>query len=494
MTVVCAPIVKRNYLVSMHINELKGLFDCTIDFDGPLVAIMGVNGIGKSTIIHALACSFRPVTPSINKSKFFEFFPPTNNKSWKNSSFSLKILNKSVEKKTNDEGQLSSVDYCKASDRWKPRYDRQPLLDVYYIGIDTCCPEIERFKNRNATFTSTERNDRVSSKIVEYASVILNKNYDCILDNDFNRKNYLGVRTKDNIQYSSLSMGAGEQRVFKVLNTLVTAQPYSLVLIDEIDLLLHSDALKRMIKTMHEIALSKHLQIVFTTHSLVMNELKKYVKIKFLDKAFNKNVVYNDITSSAWHMLDGSHVRPIKVFVEDDFATTIVRSIAKDLQVNGKIDVCKYGAAKNAFTVASSMIITSENVDNTLIVLDGDEYREEAEKENQIKVSLTGNEVDADKKRNSALKLITQFSLPADKSPEEFVFDLLTRNTRMCEIVSCARNIKAVSDSHEWIYRIIVETNCTYSDIIELCKEADPDAWERYTNSVKSWINDRIDL
>lgn len=43
-------------------------------------------------------------------------------------------------------------------------------------------------------------------------------------------------------------MGAGEQRVFKILSALYSVPKYSLVLIDEVDLLLHTNALRRLIK------------------------------------------------------------------------------------------------------------------------------------------------------------------------------------------------------------------------------------------------------
>ena len=45
---------------SVHFDQLKCLKDATIEFDKPLTAIMGVNGCGKTTVLHALACVFKP--------------------------------------------------------------------------------------------------------------------------------------------------------------------------------------------------------------------------------------------------------------------------------------------------------------------------------------------------------------------------------------------------------------------------------------------------
>ena len=41
-------------------SHLKGINNLGIDFSGKqLTAILGVNGCGKSTILHALACLYR---------------------------------------------------------------------------------------------------------------------------------------------------------------------------------------------------------------------------------------------------------------------------------------------------------------------------------------------------------------------------------------------------------------------------------------------------
>ena len=59
----------------LKIKKLKNLKDCTIDFSNkPLVAIMGVNGVGKSTILHALACCYKPTSITRKDYKFSEFF------------------------------------------------------------------------------------------------------------------------------------------------------------------------------------------------------------------------------------------------------------------------------------------------------------------------------------------------------------------------------------------------------------------------------------
>ena len=62
-------------------------------------------------------------------------------------------------------------------------------------------------------------------------------------------------------------MGAGEQRVFTILEAVDKAEAYGLILIDELDLLLHQSSLKRLIEKLASRAEKKHLQIIFTVHN-----------------------------------------------------------------------------------------------------------------------------------------------------------------------------------------------------------------------------------
>ena len=75
-------------LESITIDRLKGISNLTLKFDKNLTALMGVNGSGKSTIIHALACVYAPYKGAENY-KFSYFFTPNPHASWKGSSFTI---------------------------------------------------------------------------------------------------------------------------------------------------------------------------------------------------------------------------------------------------------------------------------------------------------------------------------------------------------------------------------------------------------------------
>ena len=461
---------------------------------------MGVNGVGKSTIIHALACCFAPDDRIKNRvvlgerRKFSCFFPPSTDATWKNSEFSL------VYDLFTDDGTCKKSDeekvYSKSVDRWTPRYDRQPVRDTFYLGISTCLPDIESFNKSRADYTSEERSDKKVSAIIAQASWILNKDYEGMTINSIDARHRLpGVKTKE-IAYSSLSMGAGEQRVFKILEIMNQAYPYSLILIDEIDLLMHSEALKRLVKKMFEIATEKNLQVIFTTHSLVMDEMKDIVDIKYLDNVPGKTIVYNGITTLAKRKLTGDTYKPIKIYVEDELAKRIVESVAYGMNIKQKVEVSTYGAAVNAFSLAASAVIRNENTDNTLILLDGDVYNTFDDKMGQMKKVLSGTETIANERREKALSIVGEFDLPEGTRPEKFLHDLLCQCEDGGEIIEAAKGIIAVENSHDWINQIAYEID-DHSDIImdHIVQEASKaSGWSDYIRPVAEWLEQRKDI
>ena len=234
--------MNKSILKSAHFKLLKGLNDATICFSDSLTAIMGVNGAGKTTVIHALACAFKPEKSNSFRYKFPNFFIPNSDSLWK-----------------------------------------KDLKNVYYIGIESCLPEIEKITaNSRIIYKTTKMTQKIDEKTIKEAAYILNKEYESLLDNDYYGKHLIGVELNSGLKYSSLSMGTGEQRIIKMLKTILSAEAYSIILIDEIDLLLHVSALKRLIVKLDEIAKRKHLQIVFTTHSIEMLNMQDYVRVQYI--------------------------------------------------------------------------------------------------------------------------------------------------------------------------------------------------------------------
>lgn len=470
-------------MTNVHIEELKGLKQLDISIEKNLTAIMGVNGSGKSTILHALACTFSPNT-AIKDYKFNFFFTPTPDTMWRNSRLSISYFDENLQKE-------GTRDYWKDKDRWAPRYSTRPKRDVYYIGIDSCLPEIEKEKQTSfIDYSTNELNNKTSEKVIKAAAEILNKDYQGLMSHKTKNKEFIGVNTTSGITYSSLSMGAGEQRLLKILNVVYSANTYSLILIDEIDLLLHVSALKNLIKKLSEVATARNLQIIFTTHSLIMSELNEYVDIRYIKKLEEKTIVYDSITPDIVYQLSNSVDKSIKIFVEDDLAYTIVSHIARELNILKSTEIKYYGSIQNAFVLASAFVLEGENIDNTLIVTDGDRYNLAEDKEKQLNKVLSGTEEDHDVKISNALSIISQFTLPSGLAPEEYIHRMLVYMNDNNEITMCAKDIKNVGNSHDWINKIIERMSISREvglyQIIENISDH-PD-WEPYTENIRGWL------
>lgn len=489
-------------LMSVFFKNLKGLKEVNIIFEKPLTAIMGVNGAGKTTVIHALACAYQPPEGGHGENhKFSDFFIPNTDALWQGSEFY--IVNQRIDK--NKPIILPSRKYEKAVDRWKPRYGDRPKRNVYYIGIDSCLPEIEKNNTQNRiNYSSIPKEDKISKKVIKNAAYILNKDYEMLMENTFQKKHFTGVKLNSGLKYSSLSMGTGEQRTIKILEKIITAEPYSLILIDEIDLLLHVSSLKRLIKSLDEIARKKNLQIIFTTHALEMIELTQYVGIQYISNIplpnsedhSEKTVVYDRINSDLIFYLAGSCDRPLKIYVEDELAKAIVKKVLRTHSMSGKADVIKYGAMENAFTVAAAKVLEGQNCTNTLILLDGEKYHTFDEKLGLIKKRFSGTEADIEEKQNQAASMISMFNLPSDTAPEKFFRDLVLENGDASnELVVAAAEIQAVNDTHEWLYNIQTKLNDTESnvvrDIIDLASNSAK--WNDYIRPVVEWLLARIE-
>lgn len=205
-----------------------------------------------------------------------------------------------------------------------------------------------------------------------------------LFDNEYRNNHFPGVSLDNGIRYSSLSMGTGEQRTIRILEKVYHAELYSLILIDELDLLLHVSAFRKLIRVLYDLAL-QNIFNNFTTHSLDVISLSQYVQIQYIDNIITdtgepKSLVYDRINEDLVYSISGTTSRPIKVYVEDTLAKAIVRAIVQRNQMSLKVEICTFGSISNAFTLAASFVLTSANTQNVLIVTDGDEYRSYEEK------------------------------------------------------------------------------------------------------------------
>ena len=122
-------------------------------------------------------------------------------------------------------------------------------------------------------------------------------------------------------------------------------------------------------------------------------------------------MVYDHISSESYSIMTGLSHKPLKIYVEDILSETIIKHLTISMNMIGKVNIKCFGSIENAFTLAAGLILKNEPLENTLIVLDGDRYT------------------------------LPEYNL------YQMINELATDNNT-CEIIKCAKHIRAVNDSH----------------------------------------------
>lgn len=489
--------ISQQVIHSIKVKSLKNLVELEMSFDGsPVTAILGPNGNGKSTVLHALACAFKPIVADGENYKFSSFFLPNTDALWNGSE--LDIIHSYRDGQHIHPNVMK--EYKKTEVRWTPIYARRPERNVIYIGIDKCVPMIEsETKQAKINYSTETVAEDIITTILQKASLVLNRRYSSYNIHTAPSRKFIGVEV-DGLRYSALSMSAGEQKVFHILEKVFKAPKHSLILIDELDLLLHDKAMKKLIEVILSRATDKDLQVIFTTHRESVLELESEINIRHIVSKAGKSLCFNETKPDAINRLTGTQPKPIEVFVEDDLASTIVKKIASQQGLSRYLSVQRFGAAVNCFTTVAGLMFGGDDCANAIFVLDGDIYRSQAEKQDRLNKVITGHDQQAIDNRSSALNKILQFVLPENTQPEKFMHSLIitcqhSDNEEFNEIIDVAREIHAVEDDHLFISDIINrlgwDKNIGQSKIIDLI--ATTNAWGDYVSEVNTWLAARSD-
>jgi ABC-type spermidine/putrescine transport systems, ATPase components len=456
--------MKNNHILhSITFQKLKHLHDVTIFFDEkPITALMGPNCCGKTTILHALACCFQPDENIGENHRFPVFFTPSTYERWNESSFEIDYSYNDKDKTFSHQKQPYSK-----SDRWVPKYERRPERPIFYIGIDTCVPLIENETQQSMiNFTEVEKNDANHLKILECMSEIFNKNYSNVYELNRFGKIHKGVSCS-NVKYSELTMGAGEQRIYKILEKVINGPKYALFLIDEIDLLMHQFALAKLLDQLLLLLTDKKQQLVFTSHNQYIASRTKDIKVIHIFNTLEKTFILKDTNLEAIYRLSGyqKDLRRYELYVEDFVSSKLVESVLLKHSVKKHCNIIQYGPAVNAFTIAAGTILIDRNLDYKYFILDGDVQSKEEEIEKNISKVLTGNVEPYIQYRAITKTRIIKYTLEENQSPEELL-SILIKELSDDELDETGKQIKTIQylrDKHKYVSDL--------QDVIGITKE-----------------------
>ena len=354
------------HLEFLELTNLRGWSGQRIEFKFPIVAIVGENGMGKSTIIQGAAAIYKPPTGDTG---YFAstFFPDT---AWEELS-GIEI------KGSVKEGTSSRiVSVKKPTTRWRGNETRRER-PVRFLDLKRILPiysktGYSRLAKRQLTEATSELFDQTN--LVRLSSIV-GKTYTLAKQSttniDANRK--VPVLQTDGTEYSGFHQGAGETTITELLSLDIPNN--SIFLIDEIETSLHPRAQRRLIRDFAEISRLKHVQFIITTHSpYILDELPIYARIQILNDLGEKQVVHGVSSEFALSRMDEENYPEIDIYVEDTPAKILVEEIIAnaDLSLLSRVQVIPFGAA-NVGKSLGLMNHQNRFPKPTIILLDGDQ-------------------------------------------------------------------------------------------------------------------------
>lgn len=287
-------------------------------------------------------------------------------------------------------------------------------------------------------------------------------------------------------------MGAGEQRVIKFLETVYSVPDYSLILIDELDLTLHTEALLRLMDVLNNECQTRNIEIVFTSHREELLDCN-FINIRHLinDANDKTSICLERTTPDCIKRLTGTCPKPLEIIVEDNLAEALVRKVLRKHNIEQFCNVTKFGSKENSYLVGAGLLLRGETLDNTLIVLDGDVDVTEEQKKAKINHVITGTDAESIQKRMKLLSKIKQFHLPADKKPEEFITDeLKTLNDAGHILIPHIKATGPVQDHHDLLNIPLaisgMPEQIALTEIAKLMEQRP--CWINYVIDINDWI------
>lgn len=350
----------------LEINGLRGWTGQRVQFPFPMVAIVGENGSGKSSILQAAACIYK----TEQKQGLWyasDFFPDT---AWD------KVENVTIEYGFMQGADHKSGSLRKPTTRWLGNVER-PVRETKYIDLSRIQPvagrvgyaKIAKSKHQEASSTPFDANQ------IQRFSEVMGRHYEgakmALSTIDASRE--IPVIRKGTAEYSGFHQGSGETTVAELLQT--DLPKYGLVLIDEFESSLHPRAQRRLIRDLAERCRDREVQIVLTTHSpYVLEELPPEARLYILETSgARKEVVAGVSPQLAMTQMDDDSHPECDVFVEDNAAKTMLGEIlmahAKETFV--RCQIVPFGAA-NVGIALGQMVDGHRFPRPTCVFLDGD--------------------------------------------------------------------------------------------------------------------------
>jgi len=408
----------------IEIRGLRGWTGQRFKLDYPIMAVVGENGSGKSTVLQSAASVYRslPITTWYAS----DFFPDTP---WD------RIVNATIRYAVREGTLLHEATVRKPGERWRGNLDRRER-EVVYIDLSRVQPVSARVGYWKL---AKPRHEEVSASAFDQYrlarfSQIMGRPYDlakmAVTDADANRP--VPVISQHGATYSGFQAGAGEMTIAELIQA--DLPQYSLVLVDEIETSLHPRSQRRLLRDLAERCREKELQVILTTHSpFVLDELPLEARAHIFQTDSGRTIIYGVSPEFAMTKMDDVPQYEGDLYVEDKRAQTLLIEImVKHAPSLGlRCRTIPYGAASVGQQLG---IMVSQNrfPRPSRVFIDGDQ--------------------------GSAAGCV---NLPGEDPPERVIFEALrlrnwlnlhARTGRpFADLADACNQAMALTDHHEWV-------------------------------------------
>ena len=363
--------------IKVKIRNVKNIdnFEFMIPTEKGLYALTGENGSGKSTVISCAAASF--YVPS-----FDDYFGnPRENASI---SFEFEGKNRKIVEKDGKwvapgRGEyLGITGFYEGSVVFGYRFK-----DIDYSLLGTLA-EIKVEQLKDATNFVKESLGEILHDDKNYYQKLFLLKYSEAKKLKLQRVLYF-YENKGTL-ISQLNMSAGENLLLTILSSIenrlkkqVRGETPAFIFLDEVELALHSSALRRLVYLLKEIAEKNNTVVLFSTHSIELIRSISPDKIYYMQKHVDGSIetINPCYPVYATRNLESSNYgHDYIIMVEDDLAKKIVEKILceKYLMSNKRVLVIAVGGWMQVLrfaydTIRSNLALSTTKI---IIVLDGD--------------------------------------------------------------------------------------------------------------------------
>lgn len=316
----------KQFIKSIKITNIHGWTGQEIAFNFPVVAIVGENGIGKSTFLKASVCAYK----NKNGQTFYpsKMFVSTR---WDATGLQNAIIEYKVRKGNED----INLRWKKTNDWGFTPKQGKPERNVFFLDISRTLPLDATAGYAKVAKLASEEVGAVTEltpESLQNLSYILGQQYGRArfvgTDVDVDRK--IGLLTKSYGEISQFHQGAGEDSILDTFKLLQDIPNQSLLVIDEVENSLHPQAQRRFVKYLLKLSRVKKLQIILSTHSpFVLEELPPIARIMLMQLSDRKEIVCEVSTNFALASMDDGEHPDLYAFLEDDEAVSLFWEILK---------------------------------------------------------------------------------------------------------------------------------------------------------------------